>query len=103
MAETIAQIIPYVPQAAWPVILVVGLYLYINKQRKDTKNERDTDSLSIHDTLIKHGFQIQALKDADLHKSDVLEDLRTQISTMNVEIAKLSVSIDNLTRLLEKK
>lgn len=103
MTEIISSILPYIPENAFALVICVCFYIYINYKRKNTKQERDEDSKKIHDELLKHSFEINNLKNADVHKDTLLDDIRSQISTMNVEIAKLAVSIDNLTKLLEKK
>lgn len=96
MEQFIAAIIPYVPTVCWPVILVVALYLYINNQRKNTKDVRDKDSLEIHDKILKHDFEISNLKGQSLNHDQLIADLREQISTLNTNLVRLSVILDKL-------
>ena len=96
MEQFIAAIIPYVPTVCWPVILVVALYMYINNQRKNTKDVRDKDSLEIHDKILKHEFEISNLKGQSVNHDTLINDLRDQIALLNTNIARLSVILDRL-------
>lgn len=97
MEKIVAEIIPFVPSAAWPVILVVALYLWINKQRKETKVSRDVDSQNIHDKLLTHQWEINALKHDVEYKDKALEDLKAQVNTLNKMLAIVSTKLDGLT------
>jgi hypothetical protein len=76
--------------------LVVLFYLKIKNERKSTKESRDKDSLEIHDTLLKHSFQITALKDSQQLHAQWMEDMKGMLNAMNVAIAKLDTTVANL-------
>lgn len=96
MEQLITLIAPYIPSACWPLILVIGLYLVINKQRKDTKQTRDQDSLALHDKILKHDFEIANLKGQAIAHDTIINDLRDQIALLNTNIARLSVILDRM-------
>ena len=87
---------PYIPAACWPMVLVAGVYFIINKQRKDTKQTRDQDSLALHDKILKHDFDIANLKGQTVAHDNIINDLREQIALLNTNIARLSVILDRM-------
>lgn len=94
--ELFSTAIQYVSPSALPLLLVVLFYLKIKSDRKSTKESRDKDSLDIHDALLKHGFQITALKDAQQLHAQWMEDMKSMINAMNVAIAKLDTTVASL-------
>lgn len=70
--------------------------------RADTKAARDKDSLEIHDAILKHGFQIQQLRDAQSLQATVVDDLRDQCSALNANIVKLDTNVANLTEAIKE-
>ena len=77
MEQLITVISPYIPAACWPVILVIALYLYINNQRKNTKETRDRDSEEMRTRMALMENEIQRIKDLDLETklAQILTDL----------------------------
>lgn len=106
MIEIISTILPYISSSALPLVVVVlgGIYIYkkIDGERKVTKEARDKDSLEVHDTLLKHSFQIQQLKDDQLLTSTVVDDLRDTCSQLNSNIVKLDTNVLNLTEVVRE-
>ena len=94
METIITQIIPLVPSAAWPLLLVIALYAYINMQRKSTKAERDQDSQEIHDAILKLQFKVSELDGRTVNHAEILDDLRNQLGILNSNISRLSAVID---------
>lgn len=102
MTEAIGSLIAAIPSGALPlVVTILGLaYLYfkfrtVEKDRAETKTQRDTDSQQIHDTLLKHSFEIANIKGQQDHHEELLEDLTKQVSILNTNIVKLQVTIDS--------
>jgi hypothetical protein len=100
--EALATVVAAIPPAALPIVLcVLGIaYLYfkfhkVEKDRAETKTMRDSDSQNIHDTLLKHTFELAALKGQAGHHEELLEDLTKQVSILNTNIVKLQVTIDS--------
>ena len=100
--EAIASIIAVVPPVAIPlVVTILGIaYLYfkfrkVEDDRKVTKAARDEDSMKIHDTLLKHSFEITNLKGTSIHHDELLEDLAKQLAILNTNVVKLQVTIDS--------
>ena len=77
MEQLISLIAPYIPAACWPVILVIALYLYINNQRKNTKETRDRDSEEVRTRMALMENEIQRIKDLDLETklAQIITDL----------------------------
>lgn len=101
--DVIGPILSVVPPVALPLVVVIlGLgYLYfkfgkVEKDREVTKAVRDKDSQEIHDTLLRHTFQIDELKGHSVHHEQVLDDVNKQLSLLNTNIVKLQVTIENM-------
>lgn len=107
MVETITAILPFISPSALPLVIVIlgGIYIYrkIGNERKETKVERDKDSQDIHDKILKLDFEVTNIKGNVGHHQEVLEDLRNQINVLNMNIVKLTVSMENLVKNLENK
>ena len=100
--DLINTIAPYVPQYAWPVLILVLGYAKIQSDRKKTREVRDADSTEIRDKILKHDFLIGQLKDNQTLQAQILEDLRDAVSAMNVGVAKLEVSVSTLTEAIKE-
>lgn len=70
--------------------------LRMKADRASTAQVRDKDSLEIHDTLLKQGFQIQQCRDSLTLYQTVQEDLKTELNLLNTNVAKLTVVVENL-------
>ena len=82
------------------VTALVKMYtdiLKIKKDRLNTKETRDKDSLDLHDQVLKNTFQIQQLKDNQALTATVVDDLRDQCSALNTNIVRLDTNVSNLT------
>lgn len=106
MESIISTIIPYIAPSALPlVVVIIGCYYIYRKIGNDrviTKNERDDDSRKIHDELLKHSFEITALKGIVVEHKETLTDLREQIQILNTNIVKLTIIVEQMTSKLEK-
>lgn len=110
MAETITALIAAIPSGALPiVVLLLGFsYLYfkfgkVEKDREATKSQRDKDSESIHDQLLRHEFKLTELSGiVNLHK-DKLDSIDKQLGIVNQELVKLNVQVEHLANALEKQ
>ena len=102
MTEIIGIILPYIPNAALPIVICFCFYMYIQGKRKTTKQERDDDSRNIHDTLLKHDFTIGQLKDSQSLIATVQEDIRAELGILNTNVAKLGVVVENLSETVKE-
>jgi len=110
MEALVTEIIAALSPSALPLVVVVvaALYFYyklreLEKDRSNTKQQRDDDSQQVHDTLLKHGFEITNLKGiVDLHK-DKLESIDKQLGIVNQELCKLNLQVEHLATALEKQ
>lgn len=106
----LGTIIAAIPPAALPIVVVIlGLgYLYfkfnkLEKDRTETKVNRDNDSQDIHDTLLKQSFEITNLKGiVDLHR-DRLESIDKQLAIVNQELVKLNLQVEHLADALKEQ
>jgi hypothetical protein len=94
--EIISTIAPYVPQYAWPLLILALGYAKIQSDRKKTREVRDADSTELHDKILKHDFLICQLKDNQTLHNTLINDLRETVNAMNVAIAKLDTTVANL-------
>ena len=95
-------IAPYVPQYAWPLLILVLGYAKIQSDRKKTREVRDADSTTLHDKILKHDFMISQLKDNQVLHNTLINDLREAVNAMNVCTAKLEVSVTEAVKELKK-
>ena len=92
MSEILAQIIPIVTPAAWPLIIVIlgccAIYLKIGKDRKQTKTERDnqTDELDKRLTLVEH--DVEFMKEQNALFGQKLDRILEELTAIKVELAK---------------
>ena len=92
MSEVLAQIIPIVTPAAWPLIIVIlgccFIYLKIGKDRKQTKEERDnqTDELDKRLTLVEH--DVEFMKEQNALFGQKLDRILSELTEIKVELAK---------------
>lgn len=68
----------------------------VKSDRLATKIDRDKDSMEVHDTILKQGFQIQQCRDALALYQTVQDDLKTELNLLNTNVAKLTVVVENL-------
>ena len=112
MAEALTSLIAAIPSGALPIVVVVvilGLgYLYfkfnkVEKDREVTKQQRDSDSQTIHDTLLKHDFKLSELAGiVNLHR-DKLDSIDKQLTIVNTELVKLNVQVEHLADALKEQ
>lgn len=98
MEQLITSIAPYIPAYCWPLVIAAGLYYIISKQRKDTKETRDKDSIQLHDDILSLKFKVSNLEGQSINHDQLINDLREQISLLNTNIVKLSVIIENMEK-----
>lgn len=76
--------------------------LAMKADRASTAETRNKDSLEIHDAILKHGFQIQQLRDAQSLQATVIDDLRDTCAALNSNIVKLDTNVSNLTEAIKE-
>lgn len=110
MTEAITSLIAAIPPSALPIVVVIiGIaYLYfkftkMEQDRNTTKVNRDADSQSIHDDILKLKFDVTNLQGiVNLHK-DKLESIDKQLGLVNQELVKLNIQVEHLAAALEKQ
>lgn len=110
MEGIVTQIVGALSPSALPVVVLClgGLYLWfkfgrLEKDREETKNQRDNDSQEIHDKLLTHDFKISNLQGiCDLHR-DKLDSIDKQLSIVNQELVKLNLSVEHLSAALKEQ
>lgn len=108
MNDILIALINAISPSALPMVVcfVVCAYLYfklngIKKDRTETKSLRDADSQSMHDTLLKHTFEISNLKDVTSLHAVKLEDLTQQLQTLNINIVDLTATMKEFRQHME--
>lgn len=107
-AETLSLIVSAISPSALPLVVVIlgGLYLYmkfrkIESDRIETKQQRDSDSQTLHDDVLKLKFDVSNLSGiVDLHKTK-LDSIDQQLAIVNQELVKLNVQVEHLVKALE--
>ena len=110
MEGIVSQIVGALSPSALPVVVLClgGLYLWfkfgrLEKDREETKNQRDNDSQQIHDKLLTHDFKISNLQGiVDLHRGK-LDSIDKQLSIVNQELVKLNLSVEHLSAALKEQ
>ena len=110
MEGIVTQIVGALSPSALPVVVLClgGLYLWfrfgrLEKDRQETKNQRDNDSQEIHDKLLTHDFKISNLQGiVELHR-DKLDSIDKQLSIVNQELVKLNLSVEHLSAALKEQ
>lgn len=85
------------------IVCAVTVYILIYIQRNSTKATRDKDSQDLHDENLKMRFEIDQLKHNDVHKEEILNDLRDQLNILNTNLVKLAVTIEKMEKSNEGK
>ena len=85
------------------IVCAVAVYILIYIQRNSTKATRDKDSQELHDENLKMRFEIDQLKHNDIHKEEILNDLRDQLNILNTNLVKLAVTIEKMEKSNEGK
>lgn len=70
--------------------------------RASTKEQRDKDSIELHDKVLKLEFMTTQLKDQQALTATVVDDLRDQCSTLNTNIVKLDMAVASLTEAIKE-
>lgn len=83
-------------------VKVITDKIKLSTERSETKTARDKDSQELHDSVLKHGFMIQQLKDQQAFTNNVVHDLQDTCSTLNSNIVKLDVNVSNLTEVIKE-
>lgn len=110
MEQIITSIVSALSPSALPVVVLClgGLYLYfkfgrMEKDRQETKIQRDNDSQNIHDDILKLKFDVSNLQGiVELHR-DKLDSIDKQLSIVNQELVKLNLSVEHLGAALKEQ
>lgn len=93
--ELVAAIIALLAETT-VLIKVLTDIAKIKRDRLETKETRDKDSLELHDQVLKNTFQIQQLKDNQTLNATVVDDLKDQVNLLNTNVVKLTVVVEQL-------
>jgi Mg2+/Co2+ transporter CorB len=84
------------------LVKVITDKIKLTRERADTAASRDKAEQEIRDAVLKHGFQIQQLRDQQALTSTVVDDLRDTCATLNTNIVKLDLNVANLTDVIKE-
>lgn len=96
------QFIQFFGSALLGLIGALTVYFKVRSERKETKSIRDKDSLNLHDTILKHEFELTRLKDDFAHQHNINEDLNKQIVELAKAVSTFSVAVDNLIKTVDE-
>lgn len=96
------QFIQFFGSALLGLIGAITVYFKVRSERKETKSVRDKDSLHLHDTILKHEFELTKLKDDFAHQHNINEDLNKQIVELAKAVSTFSVAVDNLIKTVDE-
>lgn len=74
----------------------------IKRDRMETKDARNKDSLALHDAVLKLQFETTTLKDNQTLHSDKIDDLNRQSASLNTALAQVLVKLDNVIDTLKE-
>jgi len=110
MESLITTIIPYISPAALPLVVVIiaAIFFYfkfisLTKDRENTKIQRDNDSQTIHDDILKLKFKVSELDGRTVKHESIIEDMRQQLSELNTNIVRLAVVVEELAKKIDKE
>ena len=72
------------------------------EDRVATKAARDQDSVELHDAVQKAIWDINAIKEDNGHRQQVMEQLQTQINALNTTLATTNVKLDTLCDVIKE-
>lgn len=92
------QFIQFFGSALLGLIGALTVYFKVRSERNNTKAERDKDSQDLHDTVLKHSFELATMKGLIEQQHNVNEDINKQIIELSKAVAQFSVAVDTLTQ-----
>ena len=114
MEEVVQTSLQYIPPRAIPfVVIALGcFYLYLwfrcrqnseqmSKDKEETKNCIDKESQDLHDLCKENALEIKHLKEDLSSKNEVLDNLRSQVNELNVNLAIVSERIASLVDVIK--
>ena len=102
LAPLATSLLPFIPQAAIPLVICVCFTIWIQSKRKETKNERDRDSQELHDSVLKLQFEVANIKGEQVQQRNVNNDLNAQIVELSKAVACFSTAVDNLVKTVDE-
>lgn len=70
----------------------------IKAERLRTKESRDSEAKELRDQILRNTWEINQLKDEAKHNETLVDDLRNQISSVNTELARALVKLDEIAK-----
>ncbi len=70
--------------------------------RTETAERRDRETQELRDTVQRHTWDINQLKDEMSHRDTLLDDLRAQVAALNTSLAVFGQKIDTLTEVMRE-
>ena len=74
----------------------------IANSRVETAERRDRETQELRDTVTRHTWDINQLKDEMSHRDTLLDDVRTQVAALNTTMAVVGQKIDTLTEVMRE-
>lgn len=74
----------------------------ITDARAETATRRDNEMQELRETVTRHTWDINQLKDEMSHRDTLLDDLRAQVAALNTSLAVFGQKIDSLTEVMRE-
>lgn len=74
----------------------------ITNSRVETAERRDREMQELRETVTKHTWDLNQLKDEMSHRDTLLDDLRAQVAALNTSLAVFGQKIDTLTEVMRE-
>lgn len=100
-AALIGGIVLLLTNTAAAIRVYAGL-MKVKADRAEVKQARDADSQKLHDDVLKHTMQLSQIRDTLALHNTVMSDMQEAMSELNVNCAKLSVVVEQLTETVKE-
>lgn len=90
MESLIATLIPYIPSAAIPLVVVVIAVVWIQTQRKDIGKKRDD-----FQTLTE--YRLKLLEENQSELSESIKELKDSVISLQISVNTLTIELKNMS------
>lgn len=90
MENFIAAILPYIPSAAIPVVIVVIAIAWIQTQRKDTGKKRDEFQALTN-------YRLDKIEQNQGELSESIKELKDSVISLQISVNTLTVELKNMS------
>lgn len=74
----------------------------IELARAETKESRDKDARELRDKVERNAWEVERLKEDTKHNTEVMEDLKKTIGTLDNNVVRLGCTVENLAAVVKE-